>query len=82
MAVMIPNTIPGILQTIIGQSFSFFNEPYKVQAVQFIAVITGKIIDPVWPDKFNLIWSMYEVYIAIAINDANHPILLTIFSFI
>ena len=47
MAVVAPNIIPGTLQTIMGQSFTVFDDPYKVHAAQLIAVITGKIKDPV-----------------------------------
>lgn len=82
MAVMIPKIIPGILAIIIGQSFLDLNEPYIVHAAALMTVMIGKITDPVCPERFSLIWSMYEKYIAMPIKVANHPILFTIFSFI
>lgn len=58
MAEIIPKMMPGVLHTMIGQSFLTFKEPYKIHAVQFIVVITGNITDPGWPERLSLIWSM------------------------
>ena len=78
MNVAAPRKIPGILAQIIGQSFSFLRKPYAVQMVQLIKATSGWIGFPLLPDKFDMIWGMYETYINTDIKLATVPIFSTL----
>ncbi len=58
VAEIVPKIIPGILQNMMGQSLFVFQLAYKVQAVQLITVIIGRIIEPGCPFMFRRIWSI------------------------
>jgi len=64
-----------------GQSFLDLSPAYKTQAVQLMVVIIGKMMEPLFPSRLRITWSIYEKYMVIAIADANQPIPLIIFPF-
>lgn len=68
-----PQTMPGRLATMMGQSFFFLKNPYPTQRVQLMPATKGCNQSPLCPLRFPDICGMYEIYIAIAVTVATQP---------